>query len=138
MRFICFIGIYAAANSSGLRTCHFFFMGIFKAACGRESKTLASNFFSSFFFPLFFSLIFSFFWFFPLLLFFFSRAATDLLYSPISSSRSGPGLRAAGARSRCPSALQRPRSSCTGYQICAFQCWLQIAGEAPTLNQCTK
>ena len=30
------------------------------------------------------------------------------------------------------------RSSCTGYQICAFQCWVQIAVEVPTLNQCTK
>lgn len=71
MRFICFVGIYAAANSSGLQTCHFFFMGIFKAACGRESKTLASNFFSSFFFPLYFFLLFFLFFLFfsPLIIF---------------------------------------------------------------------
>lgn len=68
MRFIPFVGIYAAADPSGLRTCRCFVTGIFKAACGRESRTLASNFFS-FFSSIFFCLYFFSFFFSPLIFF---------------------------------------------------------------------
>lgn len=56
-----------------------------------------------------------------------SKAGGNLCYPPVSSSQSDPG----------PIGGSVHAGSCTGYQICAFQCWVQIAVQVPTLNQCT-